>query len=593
MANSPAFLSLDLPSTRMSVDFSTVAKDIDIRTASQPDRNSAPSASNRAPPAPRHINGRRGYSHGSSLPQVHEEAQIQPTISRQNSSKWSWQTLSRTLSNASTASSATTAASSIFSSVRSASTLTSTTSSRSNSRPMTPFIEDGPSLSTLPSSLLEHILSYTLSLPITVYIGPEVDNRHLQLRYHRAGLDYVNLKQVINHSIFLVSHSMRKMAMEVLHRQCHFVIDLHTIYHTNVTSTVNANLKKHQKFWISAPTMAKDTLRSLSKLQIRLPVPSTEAGVRRGRDEKDWMDGSDGKGGGGYRVKSMKKEQDDAVEVQKCVASIVKSIMTPTDVFLEAPALTRSLSTISLRRSRSLKRSMSRGRQRSKSRGSQRSDSVQGYRPGEELDGDFSGERKPLKRLDIVFVKRSPSALVLQEVLGLVREMRSVPVSGFTKYHFELNAETLLWATKRRKRWLGFEPDGNSLLNALQGLTVAEKPVEPLSSPREFKYVGVDKKNGRLNLLDSAMRKSAIILEPPKLEDKDLPPVPVAPIRRKPLPGAGEAPKKRVDSFAFIMEEGLTELGSIGTVNVSTGQVHPPTLEDLQRIAQAIRDGRY
>jgi hypothetical protein len=66
-----------------------------------------------------------------------------------------------------------------------------------------------------------------------------------------------------------------------------------------------------------------------------------------------------------------------------------------------------------------------------------------------------------------VFVKRSPWALVLPESLGLVRAFRSVSVSGYTKYYFELNGQRFLWATKHRKRWQGMEPDGPRLLNGV------------------------------------------------------------------------------------------------------------------------------
>ncbi|KAF2474256.1 uncharacterized protein BDR25DRAFT_385722 [Lindgomyces ingoldianus] len=512
-------LSLDLPNSRMSVDFSKFATDFSAITTGEPERYRAPLSLDRIHPPSYHDNERRANPYGPSLPQVTEVGEVNTIpLSRPSSFRWRWYPLSRTVSNASTASNTTTAVSSTFS----------------------------------------------------------------NLRYHRAGLDHVNLKQVLNHPIFLVSQDFRKATLEIIHTRCQFVIDLHSIYYTNVRSTVDANLKKHQKFWMyGTPQMAKSSLRSLSKLHIRLPVPSTEAGVRRGRDEKNWMDGSDGKGGGGYRVKSLKKEQEDALEIQKCLTAIVNMVMASRDVFLEAPPLTRSLSTLSsLRRKRSTR--------------IERSKSAQDFRPRTELIEDLSGVRKPLKRLEIVFVKRSPSALVLQEVLGFVRELRAVPVTGFSNYYFELNGQMIIWATKRRKRWQGFEPDGNRLLNDLQRLTVPEKPIEPLSSPKEFKYVGVDKKSQQLRLLDSAIRKSAIVLEGPKVPEKDFPPPPPIPersVRRKLLPRAEAKLRRRVDSFALIMEEGMTELGSIGTV--TTGHVNPPTIEDLQKIARDIKEGNY
>lgn len=167
------------------------------------------------------------------------------------------------------------------------------------------------------------------------------------------------------------------------------------------------------------------------------------------------MDGSDGKGGGNWKVKSMKREQEDALEVQKCVDAIKELVMTDSGSESELRPLTRSQSVMS-----SVRRTKSTRSMRSKSADDAHSRS----QPIPNAD-DNGGKREPLKRLEIVFVKRSPWALVLPESLGPVRTFRSVPVSGFSRYYFELNGQRFIWATKYRKKWQGMEPDGQRLLN--------------------------------------------------------------------------------------------------------------------------------
>lgn len=276
----------------------------------------------------------------------------------------------------------------------------------------------------------------------------------MQYRYHRESLHNVELRQIVQHPLFHVSHRIREVALDVFYRKCDFAIDLSSIYYTKVSSTINSNRRKHQKFWNDPSNAVKETLRNLSRLQIRLPVPSTEAGAHRGRENDDWMDGGDGKGGGNWKVKSMKKEQEDAQEIEQCLDTIVELLMTAPGNGPEPSGFTRSLSSLSLRRTKSFRS------ERSKTPESSRSYQVSG--PDAEATED--DKRKPLKRLEIVLVKRSPWALVLPESLALIRALRSVPVTGFTKYYFELNGQKVIWATKYRKKWQGAQPDGPRLL---------------------------------------------------------------------------------------------------------------------------------
>lgn len=396
-------------------------------------------------------------------------------LTRQTSRKWPWSRLSptrlehrdasgaplsRTNSSASNASSASTAVSSVFSAAQSVSTNRTAHSSLQYANTVDDCFEERLNLSSLPPSLLEHILSYALCLPLTVSIGPQnSENRHMQYRYHRAGLDYIDIQLILKHPVFMVSHHIRDVALDVFHRKCDFVIDLHRIYHTKVSSTINENLKKHQKFWMTEPPkMVRTTLSSLSKLHLRLPVASCENGGHRGRDEDNWMDGSDGQGGGSWRIKSMKREQEDAVGVQKCLEAIMKLVMTDPGEDTEPRGRTSGLA-----RTSSLRRVSSLSRARSKSRDRQ----AQSQRQPAPRSENKDKKREPLKRLEIVLVKRNSYVMVLPETLGLIKLLRTSPVTGFTRYHFELEAQKVLWAAKYRKRWQGFEPDGARLLNGI------------------------------------------------------------------------------------------------------------------------------
>lgn len=399
----------------------------------------------------------------------------------------------------------------------------------------------------------------------------------MQYRYHRAGLDYIDLQLIRKHPLFLVSHHFRQVALDVFHERCDFVVDFHRIYHTKVSSTVNDNLKAYEKFWITEqpPKMVVDTLRSLSRLYLRLPVPSCENGGHRGRDEHDWMDGSDGQGGGSWKIKSMKREQEDAARVLRCLDSVMQVVMADPST-VESRGRSSSVS-----RSTSLRRSLSRARSKSRGRRSEsRSESRQGA----------SEERKRhLKRLEVTLVKKNSHVMVLPDTLGLIKLLRSVPVDGFTKYFFELEEQQVLWATKHRKKWKGFEPDGTRLLNDLQNITIADKPIEPIRTPTQFKFVKVDNP-GKLQLSNSPI----IVLErpEPKEDPQPVPPTPVA--KRKGMPWARKkthARKNSNDSFAIMIDQGKEKVGSSGT-NTS-GRNNPPSVDELKKIAEDIKNGLY
>ncbi|KAJ4303038.1 hypothetical protein N0V90_001929 [Kalmusia sp. IMI 367209] len=591
-------LALDLPNSRMSVDFSTF-------TSSHPKPTNNFSRKPQPPFQVQHQIARRPVAKPLPLPNLQEEPEaINVRNPSQKARKWPWTrqqhpgttgtespttVLSRANSNASTISStslASTGVSSVFSRTQTLSTARTSLSSVEYSEPQKFSTRKKLDLSSLPLSLLEHILAYALCLPLTVSVGPQnSENRHMQYRYHRAGLDYIDIQLIRKHPCFMVSHYIRDVALDVFHQKCDFVVDMHRIYHTKVSSTVNDNLRIHEKFWINEapPRMVSDTLRSLSRLNIRLPVPSCENGGHRGRDEHDWMDGSDGRGGGNWKIKSMRREQDDATRVQKCLEAIIGLVMVDPSAEDVSRGRTGTLS-----RSSSLKRSLSRARSRSRGR---RSESRSSSRQG----GDETDEKRRLKRLEVFLVKRNSHAMVLPETLGLIKLLRSVPVNGFTKYFFELEEQQVLWATKHRKKWKGFEPDGTRLLNDLQGLTIADKPIEPIRTPTEFKFINVSK-TGKLQLSDTAIPKTPIVLERPRTAEEDSPHLPAATpaARRMGLPWVRKKIHQRKsskDSFAIMIDEGMETVGSSGTI--TSGRNNPPSVDELRKIAEDIKNGLY
>ncbi|KAJ4353821.1 uncharacterized protein N0V89_005551 [Didymosphaeria variabile] len=422
-----------------------------------------------------------------------------------------------------------------------------------------------------------HFSHLALVSKVHCILSQAISQESSELVVATTGLDYIDLQLIRKHPLFLVSHHIREVALDVFHEKCDFVVDFHRIYHTKVSSTVNDNLRAYERFWISEgpPKMVADTLQRLSRLYLRLPVPSCENGGHRGRDESDWMDGSDGQGGGNWKIKSMKREQVDAVRVLRCLDSVMTLVMTDHST-AEARGRTASLS-----RSTSLRRSLSRARSKSRGRRSEsRSESRQA--------GDEE-EKRRLQRLEVTLVKKSSHVMVLPETLGLIKLLRSVAVNGFTKYFFELEEQQVLWATKHRKRWKGFEPDGTRLLNDLQNLTIADKPIEPIHTPTQFKFVKVDN-TGKLQLSNTPI----IVLERQAEEENSQPVHQASAARRIGLPWARKkthARKDSNDSFAIMIDQGKEKVGSSGTI--TSGRNNPPSVDELKKIVEDIKNGLY
>ncbi|KAF2811023.1 uncharacterized protein BDZ99DRAFT_293564 [Mytilinidion resinicola] len=361
-------------------------------------------------------------------------------IARHYILKWPWQYFHHEHSNTPISShSCKSISNTTKSNVSSVPDLTTCTTS-STPRSLNPWPENRPSSSllSLSSAILNQILSYALTVPLIIPIGHELHDI-MQIPGRNA---HTTLRQSLDCPLFLVSHSIRNRALDVFFSKNIFIVDLAAIYDSSASYT-DLQIKRLHKFWITeTPAMVQLSLRRVSRLILRLPVPSTEAAVRRGREEQNWMDGSDGHGGGGYRMKSLKEEVEDSLIIQKCLRSIVRMVLAP-----ERESTAPSTSSSRLGRLR-------------------RSKSTRGTKSNE------GGERRALKLLEIILVKRSSRAMVLREVLGLVHLLKDIQVGGILRICFELNGRKTVWATKRKETWedriSNTEPDGAKLLHGMQ-----------------------------------------------------------------------------------------------------------------------------
>lgn len=86
-----------------------------------------------------------------------------------------------------------------------------------------------------------------------------------------------------------------------------------------------------------------------------------------------------------------------------------------------------------------------------------------------------------------------------------------------------------------------------------------------------------------------------IVLERPAPKEEDSQPVPQTPAaRRMGLPWARKKTltrKNSNDSFAHVIDHGKEKVGSSGT-NI-TGRNNPPSVDELKKIAEDIKNGLY
>ncbi|OCK79670.1 hypothetical protein K432DRAFT_393699 [Lepidopterella palustris CBS 459.81] len=395
-------------------------------------------------------------------------------------------------------------------------------------------------LLNLPLPIICQILKHILSFPFIISMAPGFGNIP-----HREGISHLTLQESLRHPLFRVSRDIRHVSEEVFFSKNVFVVDLAGIYDGACSSGTSIYLKQAHRFWVhSTPQMVKNSIQRVSRLIVRLPVPSTDAATHRGREENEWMDGSDGKGGGGYIIKSTKKEVNNSLVIRKCLHAIVKLLLSP-----EQKRERSNMGATRLRKPRSVSSAMSvKIRRYESARVSELERELSLETEDQEVEA-----RKPLRLLEIVLVKRNSRAMVLNEVLSLVHALKEVPVTGLRKICFELDGRKSVWATKRREHWEGLilnaEPDGTKLIQDLQLLQTYTPPsFGPIMSPAAFEYV-TENRNGMLYLPPTAPRHRAM-----GMEDLIMPSTP------RPKTAQQSAQKPRIDSFTFVMAQGISLL---------------------------------
>lgn len=476
-------LPMDLPSARISVDFTNFTPsqplvvpppqpsfyfpDFQFRdgiVTSQPPANvstlqhSGQSLRSEPNKSPHHRNfSRRTAADNSPLPEISEDRPttrngsarahprrrwaITPSMPNQPNSEMSQ--LSRVTSNASAASYVSSNDSFVFSRTQSSTSTAYTSYSSQQSLQNIPEWNspkrEPKNLTSLPSHLIEKILFEALYLPSRVSIGPPSSKD----QHQRAGIDCINLQFIRGQPIFSVSRQIRDVALHVFHDRCDFVIYLHSIYHTRTSSKVRDNLKKYRNFWLGQgpPEIVKDTLRTLTKLSLRLPAASYS---------------SDGQGA------SHKKESEDATKIEKILEAITSFIWPSAD---DTGDMGRGSSNEG--RNESLrKKSFSHIRNKSREflyRDSESPRPASREQSGSGMRGT-NEKRQSLKSFEVVLVKRNPNVTVMPETLNYIKLLRQAQVSGFTDYFLQLEEQKVPFATKYGKKWQGIEPDPDRLL---------------------------------------------------------------------------------------------------------------------------------
>lgn len=441
----------------------------------------------------------------------------------------------------------------------------------------------------LPQPILEHILAYVLGGPWVVSLRPQQPRSWPeQHRQNRTDLDHIDIRLIMMHPIFRISHNLRKLALDVFHRDSKFVIDLFG----NNTRSTNSDNEKDRKFWTThTPNMLKDALGAISNLQIRVPVPSTEAVVARGVKYHVPLDEQFGTN---WRVQNMKSEQQDIVALQNCLRGITNHIVNSNVTVSKVRS-----------RSNSLRRSGSLRRLRSFRSSKDPTDSLEFTCCGE--DSRPISQRQPLKRLDIILVKRSASSVILPETLELLHTWTSIPVAGWTGYSLELDGRKRLWAAQRLGSWLGSEPDGAKLLHDLQNLKMRFAPqvisTQPASQidvlqigqrerlPPQATDVPHSTYLEKLDQIEEEVRRKAIhqvgnqVLsqpsQPSKVDQKQPQSQGIKPSVAKKKEKENEK-KKRANGLEWMLG---------GTV--IRKKAEPPSIEELQKIAEDVRQGLY
>ncbi|KAH6843928.1 hypothetical protein B0T12DRAFT_457993 [Alternaria alternata] len=556
-STSRSILALRLPDPRFSVDFANYAVDAKAVATSRKYMQDLFPGQNKPLPPPRNQASRHPIARTTPAYELQQRQCSKQMASQIPDDKWDAHTIECMImlddspmdtSDRSSASSKSTLASSTATSF----TDTISTSATSHLVP-TPAATSGrqtltPNFLQLPSTIVDHILSYVFAEERAVSITP-YQSRVVpqQRRRHRHGPNAVDIRSFMMQPALMVCKQIRELGLEILYRDSLFLIDL-----SEVDSTNTCNEKDNSKYWGCwtsnvPPRMVRSALARASNIRFQLPVPSAEAMV----------------------VRSATKRKKDA---QEETSIIVDSLRAVTNLIT---GLNKS-QTSQTERSRSASPAGPKILRRKLSfRSAKRPDSLEFVCRG---DSPPPQPREPLDTLEVVLVKSDVDTEVHSMTLDMVAVCSSIPVCGSLEYHLEIDGMRRLWAKREKGKWLGSEPDGNKLLRDLKALGQQ-------STKADITHVhGKHKKSNEKPTIraDVLHRERTLPAQQPTSS-------------RPSLDGQLQhrsASKTRPFNDGIVARK-IKEMENLSRIKLLKGNKQPPTVEELQQIAADIRRGVY
>ncbi|KAG9196114.1 hypothetical protein G6011_01235 [Alternaria panax] len=400
----------------------------------------------------------------------------------------------------------------------------------------------------LPSTIVNHILSYVFAEERAVSITP-YQSRIVpqQRRRHRHGPNAVDIRSFMMQPALMVCKQFRELGLDILYRDSLFLIDLSEIGSTNACNEKDNG--KHWGCWTSnsPPRMVRTALARASNIRFQLPVPSTEATV----------------------VRSATKRKKDVQEETSITLDSLRAVIT----LVTGPNKTQ---TSPIERSRAASPAGPKILRRKLSfRSAKRPDSLEFVCRGESPPPQ---PREPLSTLEVVLVKSREDSEIHSLTLDMIAVCSSIPVSGNLEYHLEVDGMRRLWAKREKGKWLGSGPDGNKLLRDLRALGQPSAKAEVVRVHKTRKQTS---EQPRIRA-DVSHREQALSVQQP-------------PSSRRSLDGRQQQrsmPKTRPSNDGIVARK-IKEVESLSRIKLLKGDKQPPTVEELQQIAADIRRGLY
>lgn len=281
----------------------------------------------------------------------------------------------------------------------------------------------------LPQPILEQIISNVLGISkATFLIEWPIQKEPIPRRYRNRGSRDRDLQDLLSEPIFRVSKQFCHTAFSIIYRQGLFKINLHA---TCVPSYLqqNAQTGKEERD-TTAPSWVKHILTNISKLQIHISVPCIEPPRSQNQKLASSLERGDS-------VRANRLDTAALFDRICTIASLIGSTaVNTTPQIHESPSTRHELShtnhtpnTIN-----PLKRNT------------------------------------PLKLLQIIFIKETPTSTVLPATMKLLPFFAHIIHRGNLEYYLEMAGQKRLWALQKSGLWIGREPDGVALLRDLQAL---------------------------------------------------------------------------------------------------------------------------